>query len=298
MAAVKITCPSCDASFKVKAEALQPEGRKVKCARCAHKWFQEPVDDDGADAPAKPKPKKRKKKPAGEEGGAPKKRRVKKKAPPPPPEPEDDEPEEEAPEDEGYEEVAGYDAAASAAADEATGAATDDIPIPPLMEKPPKKSKFSGKNIVMALWGVLGVLVVAVVVAFFALSESLLDQFPDLEGIYKTVGLAPDDGGKRLLIKNMTTDFEFDREKKVRVLVVKADIINPNAGRMKEIPPVVIILKNSDGVRVSSWVHRMTNPSIGKGAVVEMIAKKPNPHSEARKVELQFQPNLPNEPGN
>ena len=37
-----ITCPECSARFVVKAEAIGEKGRKVKCAKCSHKWFQEP----------------------------------------------------------------------------------------------------------------------------------------------------------------------------------------------------------------------------------------------------------------
>ncbi len=37
-----LTCPECSAKFVVKSEAIGPKGRKVKCAKCAHKWFQDP----------------------------------------------------------------------------------------------------------------------------------------------------------------------------------------------------------------------------------------------------------------
>jgi predicted Zn finger-like uncharacterized protein len=37
-----IVCPQCTARFAVKAEAIGAKGRKVKCAKCANAWFQEP----------------------------------------------------------------------------------------------------------------------------------------------------------------------------------------------------------------------------------------------------------------
>lgn len=37
-----IICPACTARFVVKAEAIGENGRKVKCAKCAHSWFQAP----------------------------------------------------------------------------------------------------------------------------------------------------------------------------------------------------------------------------------------------------------------
>lgn len=44
---LRITCPSCDASYEVQATALRP-GRKVKCARCGESWIPAP--------PAPPRP--------------------------------------------------------------------------------------------------------------------------------------------------------------------------------------------------------------------------------------------------
>ena len=44
---MKVSCPSCDTRFSISAAALGPQGRKVRCARCGHKWFVEvPLPDD------------------------------------------------------------------------------------------------------------------------------------------------------------------------------------------------------------------------------------------------------------
>ncbi len=37
-----VGCPNCSARFIVKAQAIGENGRKVKCARCKHTWFQKP----------------------------------------------------------------------------------------------------------------------------------------------------------------------------------------------------------------------------------------------------------------
>ena len=50
--AMIITCPSCSAKFAVKAEAIGPEGRKVRCAKCRHDWFQDPPLSDTMDGSA------------------------------------------------------------------------------------------------------------------------------------------------------------------------------------------------------------------------------------------------------
>lgn len=38
-----ITCPSCSARFRVADEQIGPEGRVVRCGRCAYSWHQMPV---------------------------------------------------------------------------------------------------------------------------------------------------------------------------------------------------------------------------------------------------------------
>jgi len=35
-----LTCPSCSAQYKLESALLPDEGQKVKCAKCAHVWFQ------------------------------------------------------------------------------------------------------------------------------------------------------------------------------------------------------------------------------------------------------------------
>ena len=47
-----ITCPNCGTNFSIPDSALGASGRKLKCAKCDHKWFQAPlvvVDEDDTD---------------------------------------------------------------------------------------------------------------------------------------------------------------------------------------------------------------------------------------------------------
>jgi predicted Zn finger-like uncharacterized protein len=46
-----ITCPSCSATFKVDADALDRAGRKVRCGRCGHSWREAPAAAAPAAAP-------------------------------------------------------------------------------------------------------------------------------------------------------------------------------------------------------------------------------------------------------
>lgn len=46
---MRIICPSCQANYDIKAEALGGSGRMVKCADCGHKWFQQPAEHQAAE---------------------------------------------------------------------------------------------------------------------------------------------------------------------------------------------------------------------------------------------------------
>ncbi len=37
-----LNCPECSTRFAIDAQALRPDGRRVKCGKCEHVWFEEP----------------------------------------------------------------------------------------------------------------------------------------------------------------------------------------------------------------------------------------------------------------
>ncbi len=56
-----LTCPACSTSYQVDGSRFTPTGRKVRCAKCGHSWFQEPVvtllpDEPPSEALAEPEP--------------------------------------------------------------------------------------------------------------------------------------------------------------------------------------------------------------------------------------------------
>jgi predicted Zn finger-like uncharacterized protein len=44
-----ISCPNCATNFSIPESALGTKGRTLKCAKCGHKWFQNPLLDNGLD---------------------------------------------------------------------------------------------------------------------------------------------------------------------------------------------------------------------------------------------------------
>jgi predicted Zn finger-like uncharacterized protein len=52
---MRLTCPNCAASYDIKAEALGPTGRTVRCASCGTKWFAAPEVQERPQALAEPR---------------------------------------------------------------------------------------------------------------------------------------------------------------------------------------------------------------------------------------------------
>ena len=46
---ITATCPECSAQYKLTAQQVGPQGRTLKCAKCGHKWFMEPVKEEEAE---------------------------------------------------------------------------------------------------------------------------------------------------------------------------------------------------------------------------------------------------------
>lgn len=43
---MNITCPQCGTRYNLTAAQIGPQGRTLKCAKCQHQWFVEPLQDD------------------------------------------------------------------------------------------------------------------------------------------------------------------------------------------------------------------------------------------------------------
>ncbi|WP_372396057.1 DUF3426 domain-containing protein [Azospirillum sp. HJ39] len=79
-----VSCPTCSTRYTLSDESLGPDGRKVRCARCGHTWWQMPEgpgpDAVVADAPTEIRPAKSAAKSAGKpaaKGKSPKAPRAK-----------------------------------------------------------------------------------------------------------------------------------------------------------------------------------------------------------------------------
>lgn len=49
-----LTCPACSTRYRLDPSRLGGDGRRVRCAKCAHTWFQKPLEEVAK--PAEPAP--------------------------------------------------------------------------------------------------------------------------------------------------------------------------------------------------------------------------------------------------
>ncbi len=65
-----ITCPNCSSRYHVDGSAFAPEGRKVRCANCSHRWLAKPPADAPTVVAEEPAPSFRRTRAAAESTSA------------------------------------------------------------------------------------------------------------------------------------------------------------------------------------------------------------------------------------
>lgn len=188
-----LTCPNCTKKFKVKAGAIPPAGRKVKCKNCANVWHAMPEGEDDAAAPAAapppapPAPPP----PAPEPVAAPAPEPTPEPAPepaapPPPPPPVEPEPD---------------------ALGEVDG---PPLPTPPGADAPPipteaqisaaQRKQPTKKRSPLGAWIFLLVLIVGTLVGGFFFRKDIVHAYPPANKILSSIGLGVDTVGFGLKI--------------------------------------------------------------------------------------------------
>nr|MBA3729398.1 zinc-ribbon domain-containing protein [Sphingomonas sp.] len=49
-----LTCPACATQYRLKDDAIPPQGRQVRCAACKHKWHEDGADTGAGSGAAEP----------------------------------------------------------------------------------------------------------------------------------------------------------------------------------------------------------------------------------------------------
>ncbi|EEE43596.2 zinc-ribbon domain-containing protein [Roseibium alexandrii] len=271
---MKITCPECSTSYEIKPEALGPEGRSVKCAKCGNRWFVSPKDEDKDtaafeadatedDSPGKPQPDNKTDTAKDEEdwaadaddgvddpdgfGGEDDPEPVADVKPP-----KKDTPPNKA--------EAGYKKTASNAAPDADPKSADIETLakrPKIIVNPDKfrtnrigaiidwllRRNFRRIGGVLLLGGALAMTVMLVL-----MRDTLVKQSPDLASLYSMVGLGVNLRG--LEFRNLRTFMEVEDGR--RVLVVEGSIRNLQKER-NSVPAVRLSIRSADFQEVYAW---------------------------------------------
>lgn len=265
---MRVTCPECESKFNVPDKALGTTGRKLRCSKCSHEWFQEPVA-------AEPEPKSKSKgkpKPGGKPSGKPAGKPKAKASPPPEPE---------------FEEAPGPDDGDDGGF--ALRAERDDALDPPPLGG---ISRFRGsraaerpkRRLPVALL-VLAAAAVAIPAILFAARDSLVEAWPASALLYDTVGLHVTVPGEGLVLQNVFV--QRRQEGSVPLLVVAGEIRNPG-DRLRSLPALRGTVLDENGAALQSWLFAAEVPQLLPGDTGRFQSEFASPPDGASRVTVTF----------
>lgn len=258
---MRVTCPECGSKFKVPDKALGATGRKLRCGKCAHQWFQEP---GAPGAPAKP---------AGKAKPAVKGKPKPKPKPPPEAVPAD---EEVAPEP-----VADFGASLRAERDEA-------IEPPPLAGlsrfRGPRSGETPKHRLPVPLL-VLAAATLAIPALLVAAREPLVGAWPASALLYDSIGLPVPVPGEGLVLQNVFV--QRRQEGSVPLLVVAGEIRNPT-DKMRSLPGLRGTVLDDKGAALQSWLFAPEVPQLLPGDTGRFQSELAAPPDGAARVNVTF----------
>jgi predicted Zn finger-like uncharacterized protein len=301
-----ISCPSCGASFNIKAEALGPKGRSVKCSKCAHRWHATASEEPQEAAPAEAAPEP--------------------EAPPEPPVAEAASPEAAEPAAETTEipEAESDDAAPPAVAEspvaeaetadggsdtepeegpppglaEALGVAagaeaeteTEDTDEPAAAQRPRRRPKSPARKPRKSMAKVLSIFVLLLVVCGAAgaavfMKREIMMWMPATQRLYAMIGMQPEVLGQGLQIVEPKPTKEIDGSDEI--LVVKGEIRNV-ADEPIEVPLMRGALLDQTGKELHAWTFTAAKSQIGPGDTAQYRTEFRNPPSDAQSLDITF----------
>lgn len=270
-----ISCPNCGTNFSVPDTALGDKGRTLKCAKCAHKWFQTPLTLSPASEP---------------EDVAPLARPNSVQAPQSYNEPESN----------GLRDAPA--AAARAAAAFNIGLDLDDEPpvfprdsgisldlddkqpLPQSLSQPqPTKRKSSTAG----LWALLVVMLLICAGAVgYVYQDHVVDMWPPADGLLLDVGLRHEKPGAGLELRNAGTP-ERMVYNNVDILIVRGVIANIS-DRARMVPPMKLMLVDKDKHVVQVKIDQPPVTSLDPGGTAGFKIQLQQPDANAVEVNVVF----------
>ena len=285
-----ISCPNCGTQFSVPDTALGASGRTLKCAKCAHKWFQSPVTEDfGLDEDSFPPPPPPKPRPAA----PPAKPAARAPAPAP------------VEEDEGLDFDDSPSLAPSPAAESSFDLDLDEAP-PPLPEMggvsdlsfdladespaesigkpaaPPRRKRGTA-----GLWILLLVLLLAALGGgAYYFQDKVVEMWPQADQLLLDTGLRHEKPGAGLELRNAGTP-ERMIFNDTDVLIVRGVIANISE-RTRPVPPMKLMLLDKDHKVVQDKTDQPPVTSLDPGGTASFKIQLPRPDPNAVEVNVIF----------
>jgi predicted Zn finger-like uncharacterized protein len=269
---MKLTCPNCAAGFEVRAEALGPMGRKVRCSACRYQWLARAAADA---APVV----------------VPVEATVAAAAPPPPPPPEPEPPavditpaallEPEEPPDIGALREAAI-LRPSAPPLTAGPPHHDDDEAPPRTRVPPTRAEAQPPRHRGALLGwLLFALVLIGIGAVVVMRAEVMAAFPETRDIFRRIGFnvpGPTDG---LLINNdVRLSWSRNQADGPMLLVVQGTLTNRST-EQREVPQLRGVLSDGQHREITSWTFTAGQTRIAGGETISFRSEVQPPPGAA-----------------
>jgi predicted Zn finger-like uncharacterized protein len=257
-----LTCPSCETSFRVKPDALGPNGRTVRCVRCHTSWFATPEETErelamadvsaiGAEPPSlsviPPNDPISWHEPLVEN------------EPAPPLVPDSVHP---------VTSLPNVDAAEA-----------ESIPVRRARPARPARRKSSRKGLGVAILAAAGALVVTGIAA----RATVVRVIPDLAGFYAAAGLPVNLRG--LEFRDVRTMSET--QDGIAVLVIEGDVVNV-AKHAVEVPRVRLAVLGASGQELYSWTALLPRSTLSEEEKVSFRSRLASPPTEGREVLVRF----------
>ncbi len=303
---MKIKCPDCGTSYEIKVEALGPEGRSVKCAKCSSRWFVSPEFEKGeiaAEAAAEeasgsgvPEEDPSEKDEADWTADAAEEMTGASEAPQEPVEADDEDEVEDKPAPRKSATSDERKFAADLADEEDASSDLNDIETsakrPKIIVNP---DKFRRDHIGALLrWlsrrnfrriGGLAIFSVALTacIAFVLMRDSIVKQSPDLASLFQLVGF--DVNLRGLEFRNLRTFTEVEDGK--RVLVVEGSIRNL-LEESNAVPAVRLSIRSSDLQEIYAWTVEPRTKSLNALDETRFRTILPDPPKDASDIQVRF----------
>lgn len=250
-----ITCPSCSARYKLDPTQFGPEGRRVRCTKCAHVWTQMPADDLPRAILPEPEP-------SSEPGPDPQAASAGETA------------------DDRAPRLA---SAAGDAADGRVPSAAARAARAAAARRSQDGASPSRKG--RAGWLVLALVVISVGAALALAREAVVRAWPPAERLYAVLGIDGPRLGSGLAIK--VTEHRQDLDGKTVILIVKGEVTNTSKA-VQDVPKLKATLRTGAGQVIADWTFATAQARLLPGETAPFVTRLDNPARDGTVLNIDF----------